>query len=89
MKYRKKPVEIEAIQWTGVNLDEVKKFLGDDFLGLVAERRMDGESSIVIRTLEGQHVAKKTDMIIRGVKGEHYACDLEVFQLTYEHADVE
>lgn len=78
MKYRKKPVVIDAIKFTGYNSDEVLEFMGvDDALGKTTE-------SIVINTLEGDMTAKIGDYIIKGVKGEFYPCDSEIFELTYE-----
>lgn len=83
-RFRKKPVVIEAIQWTGDNLEECKAFLGDDYGGHEAERRMDGASDIRVYTLEGSHVANKGDWLIRGIAGEHYPCKPSVFDKTYE-----
>lgn len=87
MKYRKKPVVIEAIQWTGSNLKECRAFLGDDCLQSYAERRPGGRNEIHIKTLEGMHIASRGDFLIRGVKGEHYACKPDIFAATYEAAE--
>ena len=84
MKYRKKPVVIEAIQWDGINLQQIKNFIGDSFLSYQAERHIGGRQEIVIRTLEGQHVASRGDYVIRGVQGEFYPCKPEIFDSTYE-----
>ena len=77
MKYRKKPVVIEAIQFTG-NFSEVEVFVGGD-----AEFR-DGQ--LVIATLEGAMRADHNDWIIKGVKGEFYPCKPDIFEMTYEKA---
>jgi hypothetical protein len=82
MKYRKKPVIIEAIQWTGENEDECAKFLGKSFGGF-PEKYSDADDIIVL-TLEGQHIASRGDYLIRGVKGEHYPCKPDIFEMTYE-----
>jgi len=81
--YRKKPVCIEAIQWTGTNEGEVFAFCHDCY--------WDGEQPIaintgvlVVKTLEGQHVASFGDFIIKGVNGEFYPCKPEIFEKTYE-----
>jgi hypothetical protein len=87
-KFRKRPVVIEAVQWTGENVDEVLAFgntgpmplWGDDFK-IDRER---GEAYIL--SLEGTHTASKGDWIIQGVKGEFYACKPDIFELTYESA---
>lgn len=86
MKYRKKPIEIEAIQWTGDNLEQCKNFLGDSFLGQRAERRPGGANVILVKTLEGKHIASLNDFLIRGVNGEHYPCKPDIFEKTYDLA---
>jgi hypothetical protein len=83
-RYRKKPVVIEAIQWTGENFAEVVAFLGDDFGGA---QRGPGFDQIEIITLEGGITASLGDWVIRGVKGEHYPCKPDIFAATYEAVD--
>lgn len=89
-KYSKIPVEIEAIQFTGANIDEVKDFLGENYGGSRIEKRIDGRREIWIKTLEDgslyqvEHVASEGDFIIKGVKGEFYACKPDIFNLTYK-----
>lgn len=83
-RYRKKPVEIVAIQWTGGNLDECQAFLGESFGGYMAERHPGGKAEITVLTLEGQHIASRGDYLIRGVKGEHYPCKPDIFEQTYD-----
>lgn len=84
MKYRKLPVEIEAITWTGDNVDEAKTFLGHDFAG--TKPVVDGVY-LLIHTLENPENpfhAPPGWMVIEGVKGEHYACAPDIFDATYE-----
>ena len=87
MKYRKKPVVIEAIQLTA---DEdshmtILKWIADH--GEVAIRiRPEG---IRISTLEGDHTARVGDWIIKGVKGEFYPCKPDIFAATYEAVEQE
>lgn len=89
--YRKKPVEIEAVQWTGDNLDEVMQFCSGN---ATYELMSKGNSELVIMTLEdgsereAQHIASRGDWIIRGVAGEFYPCKPEIFQATYEATPV-
>ena len=89
MKYRKKPVVIEAVQWNGENLDEVMTFCnGDASYELMAR----GASELVIATLEdgesiARHVASVGDFIIKGVAGEFYPCKPGIFAATYEAAE--
>ena len=77
----KKPVCIEAIEWTGDNAIEIQTFLhdGDEFAanGWVKGRYVE------IGTLEGLMVASIGDYIIKGVKGEFYPCKPDIFELTY------
>lgn len=87
MKYRKKPVVIEAIQYTGDNELEIKKFVGDD---LIIEPQITNQGfipkwvEIKIKTLEGDMTANIGDYIIKGVNGEFYPCKPNVFEKTYE-----
>lgn len=76
-KYIKKPVEIEAVQWTGDNTKEIK-----DFVEPIAEY-LEDENVIVIPTLEGEMKASINDYIIKGVKGEFYPCKQDIFEDTY------
>ena len=84
MKYRKKPVVIDAVQWTGDNMADMKRFMvvGKDFYK--ASKSVAPRGTLFIRTLEGGHHADIGDWIIRGVKGEFYPCKPDVFALTYE-----
>lgn len=75
MKFRKKPVEIEAVQFRG-NFEEIENFCGGD-----AEFR-NGE--LVVATLEGALRASPDDWIIKGIKGEFYPCKPDIFAATYE-----
>lgn len=76
-KYRKKPVVIEAIQWTGENLLEICNFTGR----CGGELLKNGE--MYIDTLEGVHHASVGDFIIKGVNGELYPCKPDIFGKTY------
>lgn len=76
MKYRKKPVEVEAFQLTGELLDE--KGWADE--GDI-HYRLD---HAYINTLEGRMYADAGDYIIKGVQGEFYPCKPDIFEQTYE-----
>ena len=81
MKYRKKPVVIEAMQYTGANnLQEVMEFADSK------ERpcTWSAENGLTITTLEGTHTANIGDFIIQGVEGEYYPCKPDIFEKTYE-----
>lgn len=88
MKYKKKPVVVEAVQWTGENIMEIHSFMEP-----VRPQPIKGFSNsddlIGIETLEGLMIARKNDWIIRGVKGEYYPCKPGIFAATYESADSE
>ncbi|QGH79719.1 hypothetical protein SEA_ANON_48 [Gordonia phage Anon] len=75
-KYRKKPVEIEAIQLGIFNTEAVEEFVGGD-LG------RHPEGGLVIATLEGPMRASLHDYIIKGVAGEFYPCKPDIFHQTY------
>ena len=81
-KYKKKPVIIEAIQWTGENNKEIEDFLGENLYGY--SDSLDHNKLMYIKTLEGTIVASINDYIIMGVHGEFYPCKPDIFQETYE-----
>jgi hypothetical protein len=83
-EYRKRPVVIEAKQWTGENLREIIAFTGR-FISSWEEFAADvARDGLKIYTLEGVHLANVGDWIIRGVKGEYYPCKPDIFEATYE-----
>lgn len=79
-KYRKKPVVIEAVQWTGENATEMSLFIGRSDIG----RWYNGTLVLPIETLEGQITANPGDWVIKGVKGEFYPCKPDIFDATYD-----
>ncbi len=77
MQFRKKPVVIEATQW----------FKAGDHPAVVNKLAATSLSAAPvpwIDTLEGGHIVTPGDWIITGVKGEHYPCKPDIFELTYE-----
>ena len=82
MKYRKKPVEIDAIQWVSDNIEQVYEMLGDNLIINTDEDK--DEVKHFINTLEGKMEMSWGDYIIKGVKGEFYPCKSDIFELTYE-----
>lgn len=82
MKFRKKPVEIEAIQWNGGNYEQMKDFITVDFK--YRGNIVTGETTLIIPTLEGDMTANIGDYIIKGVNGEFYPCKPDIFEKTYE-----
>lgn len=81
MKYRKKPVVVEAVLFDGKNHDKVRDFANN---GDVVSVR---QYIVEIRTLEGTMVGNVGDWIIKGVKGEFYPCKPDIFEMTYEAVD--
>lgn len=88
MKFRKKPVVIEAMQWDGSSKKGLKllRWMRKANEGKTW-REFDCDCTaygIHIRTLEGEVHAKVGDWIIKGVKGEFYPCKPDIFEMTYE-----
>lgn len=92
-KYRKKPVEIEAILWDGYNRNEIDNFIiGTPYY--FTQFAIDNGTSalntinvVIIKTLEGEMMAFPNDYIIRGVNGEYYPCKPDIFEKTYEKVE--
>lgn len=74
MRFRKKPVVVDAVKWLAH---------GDH---PAVEPYADHAHWGWINTLEGGHIVTPGDWIITGVKGEHYPCKPDIFELTYEPA---
>ncbi len=79
MKFRKKPVVIEAAQW----------FKDGDHWAVARYESQDPRLQGYgwVKTLEGGHIVTPGDWIITGVKGEHYPCKPDIFEQTYEIAE--
>ena len=77
--YRKKPVVIQALQYSDeTTVEELKIFIGD------ADWSTDVEGKVYIHTLEGTMEASINDFIIKGIQGEFYPCKPDIFEATYE-----
>lgn len=80
MKYKNKPVVVEAIQFDGDNFYEVEQFTkGEAFCGPLG--------MLFIGTLEGEMLVSEGDYIIKGVEGEFYPCKPDIFHKTYEEVE--
>ncbi|KMW13729.1 hypothetical protein [Enterocloster citroniae] len=89
MKYRKKPVVIEAFQWTGGSEQEedpvwIIRAIKNGIAWFENAGTLDVK--LMIRTLEGIHEASVGDYIIQGIAGEIYPCKPDIFLATYEPA---
>lgn len=83
-RFRKKPVEIEAIQFDGSNHREVLLFMDPSLNENAAAVSQSMQLPLVIPTLEGRMKVSVGDWVIRGVKGEFYPCKPDIFEATYE-----
>lgn len=86
-KYKKKPVEIEAIQFDGYNSWLIEQWSNKKVIGSpVLEPSTDDPrgSYLQIHTLEGIMTAISGDWIIKGIKGEYYPCKNDIFLETYD-----
>jgi len=94
MKVRKKPVIVEAVQLRWDTWSEMCEFAG---VGKLVDGKPEGtmkdiegkplgkdEIGLFIPTLEGLHLARENDWIIKGVNGEFYPCKPDIFEKTYE-----
>lgn len=89
MKYRTKPVEIKAIQFTGLNFEEVKNFINESLIYAIIDTEWktgkDRHRVVMkIKTLVGDMKVSEGDYIVKGLKGEFYPCKPDVFEMKYE-----
>jgi len=82
MKYRKKPVVIDAVQWVGSNFVEIDEFI------TVPHETYPSVGEVKIPTLEGLMLASTGDYIIKGVQGEFYPCKPDIFEKTYDEVEL-
>jgi len=82
--YRKKPVVIEAVQFTRNNFTEIARFTVGRAKDFTIEERPNGKCTCIVKTLEGVMTATEGDFIIKGVQGEFYPCKPDIFEKTYE-----
>ena len=99
MKYRKKPVVIEAFQMTkGRRQDNSEwpnwlnkawnmNFSEEGAVSSVEYPNSDGTDRLIIHTLEGDHEVGWDDYIIQGVQGELYPCKPDIFEATYDQVE--
>lgn len=98
MRYRKKPIVIEAVRFIGINSDGDPTFDGDvaewlveacagpeDHAGSIwVGRGLSRTFVLYVGTLEGSLIASPGDWIVRGIKGELYPVASDIFEATYE-----
>ena len=90
-RYRKKPVEVEAIQYCDCHPEDIMEWSGARFVDVLTDEHNLEEpyghlkrSVLAIRTLEGDMIVSPGDYVIRGVQGEFYPCRSDIFEATYE-----
>ena len=96
LKYRKKPVVIEALQLTWANWSEMCDFAG---VGKLSDGKpegtaidqdgnsLNGKIGMFIPTFEGLQLARENDYVIKGIQGEFYPCKPDIFEQTYKPVD--
>ena len=75
MRYRKKPVIVEVIQWLGWNASQIKDF---------CPKAIDHNKYFIIPVFGGEVRLENGDILIKGVAGEFYPCKPDIFEMTYE-----
>jgi len=89
VKYRKLPIEIEAVQYNGANLKQIKALFGEDLVYAIfddARTPKGGKpgDTILIQTLKGTIICSIGDYMVKGVAGEFYIRKPDIFHKTYE-----
>ena len=82
--YRKKPVAVRALQWTGYNEKEMREFAGDNFKIFPVCSIKETKTCLQIATLEGAMIADPGDFVIEGVEGEFYPCKPGILRKAYD-----
>lgn len=87
-EYRKKPVEVKAIQYAPYTLGECVQFLKDNGVRFSVDcTGANGKTVFVIDTLGGCMTVSMADIIVCGVEGECYPCKPDIFEKTYEKVE--
>lgn len=81
MKYKHKPTIVEAMQWTGNNLDELRAFVPEEF------RHNKIHQPMGIVTLEGVMTISEGDFVVKGLCGEFYPVKPDIFNSSYEKVE--
>lgn len=87
MKYRKKPVVIEAFQYDGDLIASTGNYYVPDWAAAADKNGVfitKGQGGLYISTLEGDMLVNIGDYVVQGVQGELYPCKPDIFEATYE-----
>lgn len=79
-RFRKRPIPLEVIEITAENIEDIKKWSS-------ADRPIDITITLGVKTLEGVLEGNHGGYLIKGVRGEVYVCEKEIFEETYELVD--
>jgi hypothetical protein len=82
-RFVKKPIPIQAIQYLTENVNQVSKFIGD-----FPHKIIESDQLIVISTLEGDHLVRHGDYVIKGIYDEFYPCKPDIFEDSYTEINV-
>ena len=82
-RFVKKPIPIQAIQYLTENVHQVSKFIGD-----FPHKIIESDQLIVISTLEGDHLVRHGDYVIKGIYDEFYPCKPDIFEDSYTEINV-
>lgn len=84
-KYRQKPRnEVEAVQWTGKNISEVRNFTIKNRNGVAEQCSYLSSSLLFIMEPDRDVIASRNDYIVKGTDGEFYVCEQIAFEAMYE-----
>jgi hypothetical protein len=80
--YIKKPLPVWAIQFVGDNIGDIIRFIGD-----FPHRYVPIENIFIISTLEGDHIVRHGDYVVKGIYDEFYPVKPTIFEETYTLVD--
>lgn len=83
-RYRKRPMVIEAMQWTGDNIHQIWDWAGAQDVYGPTEKNLN---SLIISTLEGKMRCNLGDFVLKGIRGELYPCEKSIFIESYEEVE--
>lgn len=87
MKFKKKPVVIEAVQYTATLFQDKTIVNWKELQALAGDCLVWDEFGFIIKTLEGNMRLSPGDWLLKGIKGEYYPCKPDIFEQTYEKVD--
>lgn len=83
IRVRKRPVAVEAMYYDGFNRREIRNWMKEES-AISSAKSNDLDDKFRIVTLEGTMTVKPGDWVIKGIKGEFYPCNPDIFEATYE-----